>query len=246
MLPHGINEVLDVSLWYSSPCGFPILPKLIWCRSGRCIPWPVVVQACTIHFRLPIDREIKQAKESIQSDRQKWDMSVNTKWHSIPLSTSTAPLVVQTPVNFHSREEDKFQFGKTKIFFRAGQVAYLEKLRADKLRACAVMVQKHIRGWLCRHKYKQIRKTTILIQKYARGLLARRYTTFLRRTRAAILIQKNVRMFVQRRKYMRIKRTVLGLQAHACAMWARLRYQKMRQNAAAVIIQVYYKLPYNR
>ncbi|GFY64185.1 unconventional myosin-Vb [Trichonephila inaurata madagascariensis] len=135
------------------------------------------------------------------------------------------------------QEEDKFQFGKTKIFFRAGQVAYLEKLRADKLRACAVMVQKHIRGWLCRHKYKQIRKTTILMQKYARGLLARRYTTFLRRTRAAILIQKNVRMFVQRRKYMRIKRTVLGLQAHAHGMWARLRYQKMRQNAAAVIIQ---------
>ncbi|GIY78642.1 unconventional myosin-Vb [Caerostris extrusa] len=71
-------------------------------------------------------------------------------------------------------EEDKFQFGKTKIFFFAGQVAYLEKLRADKLRACAVMVQKHIRGWLCRRKYIQIRRTAVLIQKVFQGLLARR------------------------------------------------------------------------
>ena len=73
------------------------------------------------------------------------------------------------------KEEDKFQFGKTKIFFRAGQVAYLEKLRADKLRACAVMVQKHIRGYLRRKKYRLILRTAIGIQKYARGLLARRY-----------------------------------------------------------------------
>ncbi|KAF8788252.1 unconventional myosin-Va-like isoform X3 [Argiope bruennichi] len=135
------------------------------------------------------------------------------------------------------REEDKFQFGKTKIFFRAGQVAYLEKLRSDKLRACAVMVQKHIRGWLWRHKYTKIKRTAILIQKYARGLLARRLTTFLRRTRAAIKIQKMVRMFVKRKQYLRTKRTVLGLQAHARGKWARIKFQKMRENASAIIIQ---------
>ena len=27
------------------------------------------------------------------------------------------------------QDRDKYQFGKTKIFFRAGQVAYLEKVR---------------------------------------------------------------------------------------------------------------------
>ncbi|GFW68215.1 hypothetical protein TNCV_1880971 [Trichonephila clavipes] len=31
-LRHRIKEALDVSLGYSSPCGFPIMPKLIWCR----------------------------------------------------------------------------------------------------------------------------------------------------------------------------------------------------------------------
>lgn len=137
------------------------------------------------------------------------------------------------------REEDKFQFGKTKIFFRAGQVAYLEKLRADKLRACAAMVQKHIRGYLQQRKYQQIRKTAVGIQKYARGLLARRHTAFLKRTRAAIKIQKTVRMFVQKKKYLRTCRTVLCIQAYARGMWARQKYQQLQKNAAAIIIQKY-------
>ncbi|KAG8180741.1 hypothetical protein JTE90_004696 [Oedothorax gibbosus] len=135
------------------------------------------------------------------------------------------------------KEEDKFQFGKTKIFFRAGQVAYLEKLRADKLRACAVAVQKNVRGWLHRKRYLQMRRTALLLQKHGRALLARRHTLFLRRTRAAIKIQKTVRMFVQRRRYQRTCRTVLQLQAHARGTWARQRFQLMRKNAAATTIQ---------
>ncbi|GFX50708.1 hypothetical protein TNCV_2722941 [Trichonephila clavipes] len=34
---YRIKEALDVSLGYNSPCGFHILPKLIWCSSGWCI-----------------------------------------------------------------------------------------------------------------------------------------------------------------------------------------------------------------
>ncbi|GFU64261.1 hypothetical protein TNCV_3780721 [Trichonephila clavipes] len=35
---HRFNETLDVSLGYSSPCGFHILPNLIWSSSEFCIP----------------------------------------------------------------------------------------------------------------------------------------------------------------------------------------------------------------
>ncbi|GFW19538.1 hypothetical protein TNCV_1604301 [Trichonephila clavipes] len=34
MSRHSIKEVLDVSLGYSSPCGFHILQKFIWCGNG--------------------------------------------------------------------------------------------------------------------------------------------------------------------------------------------------------------------
>ncbi len=80
------------------------------------------------------------------------------------------PLTLQDP--------DKYQFGKTKIFFRAGQVAYLEKLRADKLRAACILMQKTVRCWVQWKKYQRIRNATIVIQKYARGMLARRSVSF--------------------------------------------------------------------
>ena len=67
-----------------------------------------------------------------------------------------------------------YQFGKTKIFFRAGQVAYLEKLRSDRLQSCGIMIQKHIRGWLARNKYKKVKKMVQYVQTYGRGLISRR------------------------------------------------------------------------
>ncbi|GFW32529.1 hypothetical protein TNCV_676871 [Trichonephila clavipes] len=35
---HKSKEALDVSLGYTSPCGFSILPKLVCCSRGWCIP----------------------------------------------------------------------------------------------------------------------------------------------------------------------------------------------------------------
>ena len=48
------------------------------------------------------------------------------------------------------QDEDKYQYGKNKIFFRAGQVAYMEKLRSDKLKACGILIQKNVKGYLYR------------------------------------------------------------------------------------------------
>ena len=61
-------------------------------------------------------------------------------------------------------DEDKYKLGKTKIFFRAGQVAYMEKLRSEKLRACGVMIQKHVKMWLYRKRYLQKQKAALTIQ----------------------------------------------------------------------------------
>lgn len=73
------------------------------------------------------------------------------------------------------KNQDMFQFGRTKLFFRAGQVAYLEKLRADKRKQCCIMVQKTVRMFICRRRYLKMKKSTLLIQRYGRGHLARRF-----------------------------------------------------------------------
>ncbi|MBZ3872842.1 Unconventional myosin-Va [Sciurus carolinensis] len=134
-------------------------------------------------------------------------------------------------------DKDKYQFGKTKIFFRAGQVAYLEKLRADKLRAACIRIQKTIRGWLLRKKYLRMRKAAITVQRYVRGYQARCYAKFLRRTKAAIIIQKYWRMYVVRRRYKIKQAATIVLQSYLRGYLARNRYHKILREHKAVIIQ---------
>ncbi|XP_006898299.1 PREDICTED: unconventional myosin-Va isoform X1 [Elephantulus edwardii] len=134
-------------------------------------------------------------------------------------------------------DKDKYQFGKTKIFFRAGQVAYLEKLRADKLRAACIRIQKTIRGWLLRKKYLRMRKAAITVQRYVRGYQARCYATFLRRTKAATIIQKYWRMFVVRRRYKIRRAATIVLQSYLRGYLARNRYRKILREHKVVIIQ---------
>uniref|UniRef100_A0A8C2U408 Myosin VA n=1 Tax=Coturnix japonica TaxID=93934 RepID=A0A8C2U408_COTJA len=110
-------------------------------------------------------------------------------------------------------DKDKYQFGKTKIFFRAGQVAYLEKIRADKLRAACIRIQKTIRGWLMRKKYMLFK-----------------YRKFLRRTRAAIIIQKFQRMYVVRKRYQCMRDATIALQALLRGYLVRNKYQMVRNN----------------
>uniref|UniRef100_A0A8C2A9K9 Unconventional myosin-Vb n=1 Tax=Cyprinus carpio TaxID=7962 RepID=A0A8C2A9K9_CYPCA len=135
------------------------------------------------------------------------------------------------------KDPDKFQFGKTKIFFRAGQVAYLEKLRADKFRFACIKIQKTVRGWLQRIRYRKIRKSAITLQRYGRGYLARRYAEMLRLTRAALICQKQYRMVQVRREYLRVRRAVITIQAFARGMFVRRLYQEFLLHHKAMIIQ---------
>uniref|UniRef100_A0A8C4NRT6 Myosin VAa n=1 Tax=Dicentrarchus labrax TaxID=13489 RepID=A0A8C4NRT6_DICLA len=100
------------------------------------------------------------------------------------------------------QDQDKYQFGKTKIFFRAGQVAYLEKLRADKLRAACIRIQKTIRCWLARKKYLRKRSAAITIQRFTRGYQAR-----WSKQAAALAMQTILRAYMARQKYQAVRHT---------------------------------------
>uniref|UniRef100_H2ZQ85 Myosin motor domain-containing protein n=1 Tax=Ciona savignyi TaxID=51511 RepID=H2ZQ85_CIOSA len=136
-------------------------------------------------------------------------------------------------------EADKYQPGKNKIFFRAGQVAYLEKLRADKLRSCAVMIQKNVRMWLYRNKYIRMKRSAVIIQRLIRGYQARCLVYFLRRTRSATIIQSRWRGYVKRRDYCKVRDATVVVQSYTRGMFARQRHRKLLRNAKAVVIQKY-------
>ncbi|KAI7812222.1 unconventional myosin-Va, partial [Triplophysa rosa] len=150
---------------------------------------------------------------------------------------SDGKLTCQNVLERLVQDKDKYQFGKTKIFFRAGQVAYLEKLRADKLRKACIRIQKTIRCWLARKKYLRIRQATITIQRYVRGYQARRLCETLRRTRAAVIFQKNVRMWAARRQFLRQKASAILVQRLLRGYAARVEYKQLVCEHKARLIQ---------
>ncbi|KAK7862317.1 hypothetical protein R5R35_014678 [Gryllus longicercus] len=135
------------------------------------------------------------------------------------------------------KDTDKYQFGRTKIFFRAGQVAYLEKLRADRRRACCIIIQKQVRAFVCRKRYLRIKRSVALLQRYGRGLLARRQAQYLRQTAAAITLQRHVRGWLYRVRYHKLRSVAVGLQRHGRGLLARRRYHLMKLNHSAIVIQ---------
>ncbi|XP_060043569.1 unconventional myosin-Vc isoform X2 [Erinaceus europaeus] len=140
------------------------------------------------------------------------------------------------------QDSDQYQFGKTKIFFRAGQVAYLEKLRLDKLRQGCVLIQKHVRGWLQRRKFLQKRQAALTIQQYFRGQQTVRKAitaTALKEAWAIIIIQKYCRGYLVRNLYQLIRVATITIQAYTRGFLARRKYRKMLKEHKAVILQKY-------
>lgn len=116
-------------------------------------------------------------QKDVLSDMKLTCQNVLAKLIQVSPCSKPSRLFISTHVtSFDSvflQDPDKYQFGKTKIFFRAGQVAYLEKLRADKLRVACVQIQKTIRCWLARRKYLCLRRAAVTMQRFARGQQAR-------------------------------------------------------------------------
>ncbi|EHB18143.1 Myosin-Vc [Heterocephalus glaber] len=137
---------------------------------------------------------------------------------------------------------NQYQFGKTKIFFRAGQVAYLEKLRLDKLRQSCVVIQKRVRGWLQRRRFLHTRHAALVIQRYFRGQQSVRKAVTaqaLKEAWAAIVLQRHCRGYLVRSLYQLILMAAITIQAHARGFLARRRYRKMLEEHKAVILQKY-------
>ncbi|OWK62201.1 Unconventional myosin-Vc [Lonchura striata] len=127
------------------------------------------------------------------------------------------------------QDHNQYQFGRTKIFFRAGQVAYLEKLRSDKLRQACILIQKRVRGWLQRRRFLAVRGAALTVQQYFRGQRTVRLCQLIHV--AAVTIQAYTRGFLARKKYrkMREEQKAVVLQKYARAWLARRRFQNIRR-----------------
>ncbi|XP_030388121.1 unconventional myosin-Va isoform X2 [Scaptodrosophila lebanonensis] len=135
------------------------------------------------------------------------------------------------------QDEDKYRFGNTQIFFRAGQVAYLEQVRANLRKKYITIVQSVVRRFVHRRRYLRLQCVIRGLQCYARGVLARRRVQKMREVRAALILSKYARGWLCRRRYLRLRHSVAGIQQYARGMLARKRFFEMRDHHRAVQIQ---------
>ncbi|XP_031420587.1 unconventional myosin-Vc [Clupea harengus] len=139
-------------------------------------------------------------------------------------------------------DSDQYKFGRTKIFFRAGQVAYLEKLRLDRLRGACITLQKHVRGWSQRRRFLRMRSAAITLQQYIRGQKRIRQTVTaaaLKQAWAAMVIQKHCRGYLVRKIYKLVLAATVTLQAYTRGWLARKHYRKLVEEQKAVVLQKY-------
>ncbi|XP_007235204.2 unconventional myosin-Vc [Astyanax mexicanus] len=139
-------------------------------------------------------------------------------------------------------DSNQYKFGRTKIFFRAGQVAYLEKLRLDRLRTACIIIQKHLRGWSQRRRYLRLRQAAIIIQEYIRGKRQIKRTVTaaaLKQGWAAVVIQRHCRGYLVRRLYQLLRVAAITIQAYVRGWMARKRYKKMMEEHKALVLQKY-------
>lgn len=140
-------------------------------------------------------------------------------------------------VRNHISDEEKYRFGHTQIFFRAGQVAHLEQIRTDTRKRYIIVVQSMVRRFCARRKFLHMKRLALDLQRLARGYLARKRFEAMRRNRAIVVIQRYVRGWLCRNQYAKVRRSALLLQKYGRGMLARRRYTIALNNFKATEIQ---------
>ncbi|KAM0517848.1 hypothetical protein ACHAPE_004826 [Trichoderma viride] len=132
---------------------------------------------------------------------------------------------------------DKYQLGLTKIFFRAGMLAFLENLRTSRLNECAILIQKNLRAKYYRRRYLEARESIVQTQSVIRAYIARKKIQELRTIRAATTIQRVWRGYKQRKEFLQIRNDVILFESVAKGYLRRKNIMETRVGNAAFIIQ---------
>ncbi|CAI5757143.1 unnamed protein product [Candida verbasci] len=135
------------------------------------------------------------------------------------------------------QDKQKYQLGNSKIFFKAGMLAYFEKLRSDKLYQSAVMIQKNMRRRFYRKKYIETRNSHIKLQGLIRGYIKRRQVKEAQEKEAATLIQTSIRGYLARKQYADTLNSVIILQKSIRGLQARKNFASLRTEKSVTTIQ---------
>ncbi|RCI05232.1 Myosin type-2 heavy chain 1 [Rhizopus stolonifer] len=153
---------------------------------------------------------------------------VNSKYWDPNLSPDINQLC-KVILDKYIQDQDKYQIGSTKLFFRAGQLAYLEKCRRERWDECTILLQKNMRRFIVRINYLRKLELISRLQRVARQKMGVRKIELAKQAIAATKIQTEWRRYIQRKRYLK--------QPAAKAHLTRKTFAHIREHFAAIKIQ---------
>jgi myosin V len=134
-------------------------------------------------------------------------------------------------------DDHAYQIGKTKVFFKAGVLGRVEKMKSDKHKKSAIIIQKYLRAYPARKQFREAKESSIKLQSLIRGFLVRDRIQKEKENDGAMLIQALVRGYQTRCRFNEAIQSLVSLQSTIRASTFRRAIHKNAMNKAAVQIQ---------
>lgn len=132
---------------------------------------------------------------------------------------------------------NKYQVGLTKIFFRAGMLAYFEHLRLNRLNECAILIQKNMLCYMYHKRYISIRNSIILLQSNIRGFSVRRKVHEIRCNLAALKLQTIWKRYRAQKIYRETRNGIILLQSFMRCYLTKKKVRALAMTKMAIKIQ---------
>ncbi|EEB07886.2 myosin-52 [Schizosaccharomyces japonicus yFS275] len=138
-------------------------------------------------------------------------------------------------------EPEKYQIGTSKIFFRSGVVPYLDRLRNEKMRACAYTLYSVFATNYYRISFIKIIRGIKGLQSVVRGYLARQRVEQERLNKCATVIQSAWKTYVAKQSFRRSRSSIILVQSLVRRSIIRRSLQHKKLSDAAVVLQSWWK-----
>ncbi|KAK4873712.1 hypothetical protein RN001_013072 [Aquatica leii] len=125
-----------------------------------------------------------------------------------------------------------YQLGATRVFFRESLQRRLEMTRSDQLRDAAVLIQKHVRGYLARKQFKNVKHSAVVLQRNWKSYKQRKEYGILRK--GIIKAQAAYRGRLERKRYALRKSELKKRLAAEKQAQERAKQKMLRENQRAV------------
>jgi len=131
----------------------------------------------------------------------------------------------------------QYALGKTKVFYRAGMLAHLEKCRTKRTNSAATTIQSHVRMRQARTKLFTTLAFVRNLQTAVRAHMSRERLAKAQAERAIVGFQAAIRRYLARRELALAQTAVIGVQQRVRTIQALARLERDGREQAAVALQ---------